>query len=226
MVHFSQAMSVLMVFFIMISIGSDRGMQLFVRFIENEVISFDAFDVAPDATIGDLKKLIQGQKPLDPEWSIIKFSVAGDELKYVSDDVELSDLGISAQAEIQCKIIHGTTHEHSILETLLQAPTMIVSKDGNTKFVLQKDENLVLYHRKNKDAEWKQTWSANCAKENPKDCFLKMQGDGNLCLYHDGGCYWANHKHGNHGHNSIIVNNDGTVIQKSGTRGTTVWKIP
>ena len=191
-----------------------------------------AFDVAPDCTVGDLKRLIQQYQGID---SLLETKITFSNIDFNSDDETLSDLGISSEIQIQCNIFDAKIHHHSLscsdnTNANLNSPGMIISNDGNTKLVMQLNEDLVLYHRSNSTSEWIQKWSAGKAKSVPKDCSLVVQSDSNLCMYRPGGCYWCANtwRGGNTGRNTLIVHNDGTATLENERMKMRqqLWKIP
>ena len=229
MSQLKQIIGTLWILFIVKIIGGDHnGCQVFVRFSDEELAGFE---VTPSSNVGDLRRLITDYKHLDPLITALELSVPGNDISLYDDQMMLSDLGICSQMEIACNVIPGTVYIHSMPQTTLNAPGMIVSKDRNTRLVFSRDTDLVLYHRSNSSAEWKETWSrGKTSNIAPRKCFLNLQGDSNLVIYtgdkvHPGNAYWAHMKHGFPGPNTLIVHNDGTVTQQNERRGQ-VWKIP
>jgi hypothetical protein len=88
--------------------------------------------------------------------------------------------------------------------TILKNGQFISSVNGENKFVMQNDGNLVLYH---KDVA---TWSS--ATNGNVNAYAKMQADGNLVVYAaDGSALWHAGTWGHPGA-SAVVQDDGTVV--------------
>ena len=99
----------------------------------------------------------------------------------------------------------------------LNANEYLASADGNYRFYLQGDGNLVLRDWSTRDS----LWSSGTHGEN--GTYLILQGDGNLVLYTDSGSpVWASNTVGS-GADRLVLNNDGSLALYSGS--TAVWSV-
>jgi len=103
----------------------------------------------------------------------------------------------------------------------------MIGRNKCYRLILQQDGNVVLYlvYGRNEKNEVLQTvcWASNTEGVLARE--LKMQTDGNLVLYSEGGlAKWASHTQGNDGA-ELTLEDDGDLVIKYPT-GRPVWKRP
>merc|ERR1711937_174950 len=98
---------------------------------------------------------------------------------------------------------------------------LIVSKNGWNRLVMQTDQNLLIYadnyDGQNGDGP-KATWATGKARS---DAYLKLQGDGNACLYGGGKAKWCSNTVGKGSHH-LKMNNGGNLCLYSSS-GVPLW---